>query len=227
MSGYLQLGPVGFQDFALPGQIRFGGAQRLAVHTLPGGVRVIDAMGPNDANITWSGAFSGPDAADQARALDLMRAEGSMWTLAWDAFCYLVVIASFDAAYEHVNWVPYRISCTVVQDLAQAAETLLASLATSVLGDLAAVVGIDTSPAVAAVGAVGGLSPGTVAYAGAVGAVGAVVAQAQMGMSSAGASLVAAQDPASAATAAGLLATSADANGYSGRALANLGNAGT
>jgi hypothetical protein len=227
MSGYLQLGPVSFQDFALPGKIRFGGAQRLAVHTLPGGVRVIDAMGPNDADIAWGGAFSGPDAADQARALDLMRAEGSMWTLAWDAFCYLVVIASFDASYEHVNWVPYRISCAVVQDLAQAAEGLLASLATSVLGDLASVAGIDTSVAVTAVGAAGALSPGSVAYAGAVVAVGAVVAQAQAGISSAGASLLAAQDPASASAAAGQLAMSADANGYAGRALANLDKAGT
>jgi hypothetical protein len=226
MSDYLQLGPVSFQDFALPGRIRFGGKQRLAVHTLPGGVRVIAAMGRNDAEIAWRGAFSGADAADRARGIDLMRVEGSTWTLSWDAFCYLVVISDFDASYEHVNWVPYRISCTVVQDLAQSAVGLVASLATSVLGDLASVAGIDTSAAVAAVGAAGAMSAGTVAYAGAVSAVGSVVAQAQAGMSSAGASLLAAQDPATAATAAGQLASNADANGFAGRALANLDNAG-
>jgi hypothetical protein len=226
MSGYLQLGPVTFQDFALPGRIHFGGAQRLAVHTLPGGVRVIDSMGRNDADISWSGAFSGADAADQARGIDLMRAEGEMWTLAWDAFCYLVVIGSFEASYEHVNWVPYRISCTVVQDLAQSAVGVVASLATSVLSDLASVIGIDTSAAVAAVGAAGALAAGTTAYAGAVGAVGAVVAQAQAGMTSAGTALLAAEDLSTAATAAGQLATCADANGYAGRALANLDNEG-
>jgi hypothetical protein len=227
MSDYLQLGPVSFQDFELPGRIRFGGAQRLAVHVLPGGARVIDAMGPDDADIAWSGAFSGADAADNARAIDLMRVQGGVWTLAWDAFCYLVIIRDFTATYEHSNWVPYRISCTVVQDLAQSAASLAVSLATSVLGDLAAVVGIDTSAAVAAMGSAGALSPGTAAYAGAVGAVGGVVAQAQAGMSSAGTSLLAAQDPVSAATAAGQLASYADASGYAGRALANLDNAGT
>jgi hypothetical protein len=226
MSDYLQLGPISFQDFELPGRIRFGGAQRLAVHTLPGGMRVIDAMGRDDADINWSGVFSGSDAADRARTIDLMRSEGASWTLSWDTFCYLVVIGSFDASYEYVNWVPYRISCKVVQDLAQAAEQLAVSLATSVLGDLSSVLGIDTSEAVAAVGAAGALAAGTTAYAGAVSAVASLVTQAQAGMASAGNALLAAQDPASAATAAGQLASCADANGYAGRALANLDNAG-
>ena len=209
MSGYLQLGPVSFQDFELPGQIRFGGKQRLAVHVLPGGTRVIDALGRDDGDIGWSGTFSSADAADRARAIDLMRVQGAVWTLAWDAFCYLVVIDGFDATYERVNWVPYRISCKVVRDLAQTIAVVVESVATGVLGDL---------------GVAGAVSPGTAGYAGAIAAVGAVVAQAQAGISSAGASLMAAQDPATAATAAGQLATAADANGYAGRALENLDN---
>jgi len=222
MSDYLQLGPVSFQDFELPGRIRFGGAQRLAVHVLPGGARVIDAMGRDDADIGWGGAFSGADAADRARTIDLMRAQGGVWTLAWDAFCYLVVIGSFDATYEHSNWVPYTISCKVVKDLAQSPASVAPSVATDVLGDVAAVGLLDTSAALAALGIAGALSPGTAAYAGAIGAVGSLVTQAQAGMSSAGSSLLAAQDPATAATAAGQLAGYADANGYAGRALANL-----
>jgi hypothetical protein len=224
MSGYLQLGPVSFQDFELPGQIRFGGKQRLAVHVLPGGTRVIDALGRDDGDIGWSGTFSSADAADRARAIDLMRVQGAVWTLAWDAFCYLVVIDGFDATYERVNWVPYRISCKVVRDLAQTIAVVVESVATGVLGDLAAVTGINTAPAIAALGVAGAVSPGTAGYAGAIAAVGAVVAQAQAGISSAGASLMAAQDPATAATAAGQLATAADANGYAGRALENLDN---
>ncbi len=222
MSDYLQLGPVTFQDFELPTRIRFGGQQRLAVHMLPGGARVIDAMGRDDADIGWSGAFSGPDAADRARGLDLMRSQGAAWTLAWEAFCYLVVIASFDAAYEHSNWVPYKISCKVVRDLAQSPSSLVPSVATDVLADIAAVGVIDTTAAVAALGMAGALSPGTAAYAGAVGAVGSLITQAQAGIGSAGGSLLKAQDPATAAAAAGQLAAYADANGYAGRALANL-----
>jgi hypothetical protein len=225
MSDFLQLGPVSFQDFELPAHIGFGGSQRLAVHVLPGGVRVIDAMGRDDADIAWSGAFSGPDAADRARLLDVLRVEGGVLPLSWDAFCYLVVIAEFSAAYEHVNWLPYRISCKVVRDLAQSAADVALSLATGVLADLGAVAGVDVSGALSAVGVAGAFSPGSVAYAGALGAVGQVAAQASAGMASAGAALLEAPDPASAATAAGQLATFADANGYAGRALANLGNA--
>lgn len=222
MSDYLQLGPISFQDFELPSRIRFGGEQRLAVHVLPGGARIVDAMGRDDADIGWEGAFSGADAADRARAVDLMRAQGGVWTLAWEAFCYLVVIASFDAAYEHSNWVPYKISCKVLQDLAQSPTTIAPSVATDVLADLAAVGAVDTTAAVAALGLAGALSPGSAAYAGAVGAVGSLVTQAQAGIVSAGSSLLAAQDPATAATSAGQLAGYADASGYAGRALANL-----
>jgi hypothetical protein len=222
MSDYLQLGPVSFQDFELPSRIRFGGEQRLAVHVLPGGARIVDAMGRDDSDIGWGGAFSGADAADRARAVDLMRVQGGVWTLAWEAFCYLIVIASFEAAYEHSNWVPYRISCKVVRDLAQSPSDVVPSVATDVLADLAAVGLIDTSAALAALGVAGALSPGTAAYASAVGAVGSLVTQAQAGIVGAGSSLLAAEDPATAATSAGQLAEYADANGYAGRALANL-----
>ena len=43
----LLLGSVQFADFELPTSITWGGAQSLAVHRLPGGVRVIDAMEQN------------------------------------------------------------------------------------------------------------------------------------------------------------------------------------
>lgn len=227
MSDYLSLGPVSFAGFELPAQIGFGGAQRLAVHTLPGGMRVIDAMGRDDADIVWSGAFAGSDAADRARLLDVLRAEGGAWPLAWEAFCYLVVIERFEAQYQHSNWVPYRIACKVVQDLAQSAVDAAVSLAAGLLSDLAAAAGgIDTSQALAPVSASGATAPGSAAYAAALGGVGGVAAQIGAGMTTAGASLLAAGDPATAAAAAGRLAALADAQGYVGRALANLSNAG-
>ena len=65
----LLLGPVAFQDFELPANIGFGGEQRLAVHCLPGGARVIDVLGRDDAEITFSGIFSGSDATLRARTL--------------------------------------------------------------------------------------------------------------------------------------------------------------
>lgn len=133
----LLLGPILFQDFELPGSITWGGAQSLTIHRLPGGTRVIDAMGRDDADITWSGIFSGPNAAVRARELDLMRGDGSLWPLTWDSFFYSVVIARFEADHRRGNWVPYRITCTVLQDEAAAVLQIPLSLAATVAQDLA------------------------------------------------------------------------------------------
>ena len=226
MSDFLLLGPVTFQSFELPTRIGFGGAQRMAVHHLPGGARVIDAMGRDDAPIVWSGAFAGPDAADRARLLDLLRAEGFPLPLAWDAFAYLVVIAAFEAEYERPNWVPYRIACTVLLDQTQAIAALAAPLAATVGADLtAAAPTVDTTAAQAALATPGATTLGTTAYGVAADAVGAAQGAVASGMSSAGAALLAAGDPVSAASAAGSLAQLADARGYLARAAANLTNA--
>ena len=226
MSEFLLLGPVTFQGFELPARIGFGGAQMLAIHRLPGGARVIDAMGPDDAPIMWSGAFAGPDAADRARILDVLREQGLPLPLAWAGFAYLVVIAAFEAQYERPNWVPYRIACTVLLDEMQAAEMLVAPLVTTVLADLGAAAGeTDTSAAQAALAQPGAATLGTAAYGAAVGAVSAAQTAAAAAMASAGTALMAAPDPVTAATAAGQLAQAADANGYLARAAANLANA--
>jgi len=226
MSAYLQLGPVTFQDFEMPAQVAFGGAQRLAVHVLPGGARVIDAMGRDDADVVWTGAFSGNDAADRARQIDLLRAEGGVQALAWDAFCYLVVIASFEASYQHVNWVPYRIACKVLADQTQPAFAPTAALAATLVADLTAATAINATAAIAAVSALGATSPGTAAYAAATSSLQGLSGQISSGMTGAGASLLAASDPAAAASAAGSLATLADAQGYVSRAGVNLGDIG-
>jgi hypothetical protein len=226
MSGYLQLGPVSFAQFEVPPRIGFGGAQRLAVHRLPGGARVIDAMGADDQPIVWQGIFTGSDAAERARLLDVLRIEGLPLPLAWDGFAYLVVIAGFQATYERSNWVPYCITCTVLADPAVVATNIAASLGATVQSDLlAANAGTDTTAAQAALAAPGATTLGTANYDSAVSSVTAAQGQVAAGMTSANASLLTAADPVSAATAAGQLAQLADAQGYLGRAAANLANA--
>ena len=115
----LFLGPVLFQDFEIPETIIFGGRQRLAVHELPGGARVIDALGRDDAPIIWFGVLSGPNATERAHALDLLRVQGAVLPLTWDTFFYTVVISEFRATYVQENWIPYFISCTVLRDEAE------------------------------------------------------------------------------------------------------------
>ena len=139
----LLLGPIAFQDFEIPETLAFGGAQSLTVHRLPGGARIIDAMGRDDAELHWSGTFSGPYASDRARALDLLRAEGLPLALTWDAFFYTVVIASFEAEYSRATWIPYRLACTVLADEAAQSATLAISLAALSVTDAATATGYD------------------------------------------------------------------------------------
>ena len=131
----LLLGPIVFQDFEIPESLAFGGTQSLTIHRLPGGARVIDAMGRDDAEMHWSGTFSGPFAAERARAIDLLRVEGQRLALIWDAFFYTVVIACFEAEYTRPTWIPYRLSCTVLVDEAAQFETLAISLAALAVTD--------------------------------------------------------------------------------------------
>ena len=132
----LVLGSVLFQDFEVPSGIGFGGRQRLTVHRLPGGTRVIDALGRDDAQITFSGFFSGPDATLRARSLDEARVAGVALPITWDVFFYTVLISDFRAEYQKSWWVPYRITCTVLRDEASAVIQPTTSIVTSLLSDL-------------------------------------------------------------------------------------------
>src|SRR5579875_826225 len=113
----VQLGALTFQDLEIPSDINFGGRQRLGVHQLPGGVRIVDSMGADDADLNWHGLILGPAADERARYLDYLRREGNPITLSWGSHAYEVVILSFEADYQRYYQIEYRITCKVVQDL--------------------------------------------------------------------------------------------------------------
>lgn len=106
-----------FARYEIPEQIGFGGDQILAVQQLIGGVRVIDAMGPSEAPLEWSGLFQGESAMPRARYLDRLRKAGKPLLLGWDELRYKVMLASFRPDYQRFYQIPYRISFTVVEDL--------------------------------------------------------------------------------------------------------------
>jgi hypothetical protein len=166
----LLLGPVGFQDFEVPARINFGGEQRLAVHHLVGGARVIDTLGRDDTEICFAGTFSGSDATLRARAIDALRAGGQVLPLTWDIFYYSVIVSRFEADYRNGWWIPYRIACTVLRDEASALVQTVVSLATSLLSDVgiavsqAAGVGLDLTSTQSALVAPDSSVPGTTAY---------------------------------------------------------------
>ena len=132
----LMLGPVVFQAFELPDRINVGGRQRLAVHRLTDGQRVIDCLGRDDSDVTFRGIFSGPDATLRARTLDVLRVAGEPLPLTWDVFFYTVILSRFEAEYRSQSWIPYRITCTVLQDDASSPVTPAVSLVSSLLGDV-------------------------------------------------------------------------------------------
>jgi hypothetical protein len=166
----LLLGPIAFQAFEVPANINIGGAQRLAIHRLPGGTRVIDVLGRDDSDITFSGTFSGSDATLRARLVDEMRMSGLAMPLTWDVFFYSVIIKKFEADYRSGWWIPYRMTCTVVNNGLNDAVISVISLADGVLSDVttalrfAAIGGIDLSDAQTAIGMQGATVRGTTAY---------------------------------------------------------------
>lgn len=112
----LVIGGISLSDWEIPERINFGGKQRVALHELIGGTRVVDAMGPIPDPVTWSGRFRGPSATTRAQALDAMRAAGAEVPLFYLSTFVTVVITEFRADAERPYEVPYTITCTVVSD---------------------------------------------------------------------------------------------------------------
>lgn len=110
----LQLGDFIFSRFEVPEQIGFGGEQKLIVHELIGGVRVVDAMGDQPTALDWSGIFVGPDALDRALYLDGVRQAGKALKLSWSGLRYTVIVRSLVCEFRAFYRLPYRISCEVI-----------------------------------------------------------------------------------------------------------------
>ena len=116
MTVFLTLGDVIFQDFEVPEFLPFGGKQALVVHRLPGGARTIDAMGSDDSDRRWSGRFRGYAAESRAKRLDFLRNQGKPLLLTWSTFRYRVLIESYDPDFRQPFEIPYSISCVVLAD---------------------------------------------------------------------------------------------------------------
>jgi hypothetical protein len=137
------LGPVPFTSWEIPEEIAFGGSQMTHIHKMPGGARRIDAMGADPDNIAWKGTFIDLPGNAKARLLDVMRMGGQPWTLAWSTFNYQVVIKEFKPVYVRETWIPYTISCEVIQDRAAALITAGLSLLSSAVSDVGSALGLS------------------------------------------------------------------------------------
>lgn len=241
----LLLGPVLFQGFEIPASVSFGGAQRIAIHRLIGGSRVIDTLGRDDADILFNGVLSGDNATLRARILDELRTSGGPLPFTWDVFYFTVLLTKFEADYRNGWWIPFRVECTVLRDGATGTVDAVASLAQSAVSDVlgatiwsnGAVPGLDSlqnavlAPDATTVGSAGyaaaqaGLLSAQGALSQAIGAAESAIA---------GATLSSAITASAGATALGTVTNAAQrlgglaiAQGYLGRAATNLANAST
>ena len=113
----LIIGDLVLEGHEVPGRISIGGAQAVTIHKTPGGGRIIDAMGADPGTITWRGVFVGPNAAQRARTVDLMRQQGSPYGLSFGDYMFNVVIVHFEYDYQDQGAIiSYRIRTEVVPD---------------------------------------------------------------------------------------------------------------
>jgi hypothetical protein len=141
------LGDFVFDGWEIPEKISWGGAQRVNVHKMIGGERVIDSMGPDNADISWSGIFLSPDASLRADQLDQMRKDGELLELVFAGRYYSVVISSFTADQRMLSYVPYNITLAVQRDQSIATYPYVDDAIAAVLADtIAALSIVDTPP---------------------------------------------------------------------------------
>lgn len=132
----LLLGDFQFEDFEIPESVKglLSGKQMLAVKKQIGGARVIDAMGPDPADISWSGRFQGGDLVARAQQLASMRDAGTAVVLVCDAVVLTVVVNDFNVSYERPYQGVYDIKLVVQPAAVQAAAPTLDDAVSDDLG---------------------------------------------------------------------------------------------
>jgi hypothetical protein len=239
----IQIGSISLQGFEIPTSVRFGGRYRLAVHNLSGGRRVVERLGPDDGEITFSGTFSGPNAEARVRLFDNLRTSGAIVWLTWETFRRRVVVKNFIAEYHSPWWIPYKADCVVVHQTGATTvptSTQLALISADLANALSAVAG-STMSLTALQGALfktNAMTMGTSNQVQAIAAVGSSLAAINSEITLQSAAIAAPiglnGDPssfnqafASKVNSCGLLAAAVNARSYVGRIGTNLSSAGS
>ena len=113
----LIVGDVEFTGLEVPESVTVGAKQQLVVHKLIGGKRVVDVMGVDYDNMSWSGWMTGATAGDRVTELETLRDLGNPLTFNMDGYYFSVLIQSFNARFEHVYRRNYTIDLLVIARL--------------------------------------------------------------------------------------------------------------
>ncbi len=112
----ITLGAITFARFEIPESLPFGASQKTNVHTLVGGQKVIDVLGPMPVNPSWSGYFLNDAGLDRARYLKAQCEAGLPLSFTYSQFSYQVLITSFEARFQAGPYTPYSIALEVIAD---------------------------------------------------------------------------------------------------------------
>ena len=142
-SAPVQIGSLMLTGMEVPDRIRDGGQQQVVVHKLPGGGRVLDAIGNDPSRLELEGRFLGPTAFARSQMLKQMRIAGQPVQFSGAGLTLTVKIAEFSCDYQQKGIViPYRL---VLEQPAQGTST------SGVTSSLSALIGDDAANAISGV----------------------------------------------------------------------------
>lgn len=142
-SAPVTIGGLTLTGMEVPRLIRDGGTQQVAIHRLPGGGRIMDAVGNDPDRLELEGTFVGPTALGRARALKQMRVAGAPVAFSGAGLSLMVRIVQYSYDYQQKGTViPYRL---VLEQPPQAATSGAGTSA------LSALVGADGASALSGV----------------------------------------------------------------------------
>jgi hypothetical protein len=128
----MSLGGFTFSGWGVPERVNGGGRQRVAIHRLIGGARVIDAMGWDADQLRFGGRMRGAAASVSVRLLETLARVGVPVVFSYWTNRYQVIVSRFSWQFERYYEIGYDLTLEVLADLTQDAW----QAATSSLDDL-------------------------------------------------------------------------------------------
>ncbi len=140
----VSIASVTLRAFEIPAAIRYGTSHRVVVHQLGSGRRVLETLGSDALDISFSGILSGPDAAAQASILTELCESGQTVPLVWGSNYRDVVVKRFSAEYVSSGWIPYELTCVVSEGTGQTTPSTEPGVA-KIAADIQSAVALGTT----------------------------------------------------------------------------------
>ena len=138
----LVLGPFAFDGFSTPANLPGGGKQKVNKHQMSDGTRVVDAMGPDDDDVEWSGLLVDDFAVEIALGFDAARKAGQELNYSWAGEDRTCVITEFTYKVEKVQVVNYTIKIMFTDSSSGGLGGIIATATSLIASDLSAALSI-------------------------------------------------------------------------------------